>query len=114
MTRTTARRVEKEWRSTALAGMTSTPPGNRARSASRARGRSGRIEFVPGRQLPDAVCLLLLLEPVRVRAVLDRRLLGVLYSAGWILLEDLVPDGVRAVAVLCGPRADVEGEDLVL
>src|SRR5687768_4371231 len=99
MTRTTARSVEKEWRSSALAGMTSTPPGNRARIASRARGRSG-IELVPGRQLPDAVCVLLLLEPVRVRAVLDRRLLGVLESAGWILLEDLVPDGVGVVAVL--------------
>ena len=81
MTSTTARRVEKEWRSSALAGMTSTPPGNRARSASIALGRSA-VELVPGHQLLNAVRLLLLLEPVRVRAVLDLRLLIVLERAG--------------------------------
>src|SRR5687768_13668139 len=113
MTRTTARRVEKEWRSSALAGMTSTPPGNRARSASSAPGRSG-VELVPGHQLLDAVCFLLLLEPVRVGAVLDLRLLLVLERARGILLEDLVPDGVGVVAVLRCPIAHVEGEDLVL
>src|SRR5688500_19719655 len=98
-TRTTARSVENEWRSSLLAGMTSTPPGNRARSFSSAPGRSG-VELVPGHQLLDAVCLLLLLEPVRVRAVLDLRLLVVVEGAGGVLLEDLVRDGVGAVAVL--------------
>src|SRR5687767_9208231 len=112
-TRTTARSVENEWRSSLLAGMTSTPPGNRARRFSSAPGRSG-VELVPGHQLLNAVRFLLLLEPVRVRAVLDRRLLSVLERAGGILLEDLVPGGVRAVAVLRSPLAHVEPEDLVL
>src|SRR5687768_17740996 len=112
-TRTTARSVENEWRSSLLAGMTSTPPGNRARRFSSAPGRSG-VELVPGHQLLNAVCLLPLLEPVRVRAVLDLRLLVVVERAGGILLEDLVPGRVGAVAVLGRSIAHVETEDLVL
>src|SRR5258705_11377517 len=110
---TTARSVENEWRSSALAGMTSTPPGNRARSRSSASGRSA-VELVSGHQLLDAVRLLLLLEPVRVRVVFDLRLLLVGELARRILLEDLVPDGRRLVAVLGRAQADVEDEDLAL
>src|SRR6266545_712223 len=112
-TSTTARSVENEWRSSALAGMTSTPPGKRARSCSSAPGRSA-VELVPGHQLLDAVRLLLLLEPVRVGVVLDLGLLFVVERARRILLEDLVPDRVGAIAVLDRAEPDVEDEDLVL
>src|SRR5258705_5557616 len=110
---TTARSVENEWRSSALAGMTSTPPGNRARSRSSASGRSA-VELVSGHQLLDAVRFLLLLEPVRVRVVLDLRLLGILERARRIFLEDLVPDGHRLIAVLARAQAGVQDQDLVL
>src|SRR6266545_3139593 len=53
-TSTTARSVENEWRSSALAGMTSTPEGKRARISSSAPARSA-VELVPGHQLLDAV-----------------------------------------------------------
>src|SRR6266542_3394708 len=112
-TSTTARSVENEGRSSALAGMTSTPPGKRARSCSSAPGRSA-VELVPGHQLLDAVRLLLLLEPVRVGVVLDLGLLFVVERAPRILPEDLVPDRVGAIAVLDGAEPDVEDEDLVL
>src|SRR6266545_889627 len=108
-TSTTARSVENEWRSSALAGMTSTPPGKRARSCSSAPGRSA-VELVPGHQLLDAVRLLLLLEPVRVGVVLDLGLLFVVERAPRILPEDLVPDRVGAIAVLDGAEPDVEDE----
>src|SRR6266542_5538441 len=112
-TSTTARSVENEWRSSALAGMTSTPPGKRTRSCSSAPGRSA-VELVPGHQLLDAVRLFLLLEPVRVGVVLDLGLLVVVERARRILLEDLVPDGIGAIAVLDRAQPYVEGEDLVL
>src|SRR6266516_8062241 len=93
--------------------MTSTPPGKRARSLSSAPGRSA-VELVPGHQLLYTVRLLLLLEPIRVRVVGDLLLLIVVERAAGILLEDLVPDGVGAIAVLDRTQADVEREHLVL
>src|SRR6266508_1235375 len=112
-TRPTARSVENECRASVLAGTTSTPPGKRARSCSRAPGRSA-VELVSGHQLLDAVRLLLLVEPVRVRVVRDLLLLVVVERARGILLEDLVPDRVAPVAVLDRTQADVKHEDLVL
>src|SRR5712691_11008327 len=112
-TSTTARSVENEWRSSALAGMTSTPPGNRSRSRCSASERSA-VELVSGHQLLDAVRQLLLLEPVRVRVVLDLGFLLIGERARRILLEDLVPDRVGLIAVLTRALTHVQGEDLVL
>src|SRR5687767_1880038 len=112
-TSTTARSVENEWRSSALAGMTSTPPGKRARTCSSAPVRSA-VELVPGDQPLDAVCLLLLVDPVRVRAVADLRLLLLVERTRRVLLEHLVPGREGAVAVLPRAHAHVEREYLVL
>src|SRR5438046_4065488 len=65
-------------------------------------------------QLLYAVRLLLLLEPIGVGVVGDLLLLIVVERTAWILLEDLVPDRVGAIAVLHGAEADVQREHLGL
>src|SRR5581483_10241210 len=112
-TSTTGRSVVNEWRSSPLAGTTSTPPGKRARRRSRAAASSG-VELVAGDQLVDLARLLLMLIPVVVRVVRDLLLLVVVERAAFVLLEDLVPDGLRGVALLRAHLAGREREDVVL
>src|SRR3989442_2556567 len=120
----TARSDEKAWRSSAVAGTTSTPAGHRARAASSAATAPGGSEGeapsdelleLEARDEPrDVVRLLLLIQPVRVRVVLDLLFLVVIERARFVLFEHLVPDGLRAVVVLLAPRPGVEREQLVL
>src|SRR5436309_6222115 len=111
--RTTGRSALNVCRSSALAGTMSTPSGNRARSVSRISARLG-VELVARDQLLDRVRLLQTLEPVGVRVVADLLLLIVVERATRILLEHLVPDRLRRVALLCADLADVETEYILL
>src|SRR2546425_6224428 len=121
----TARSDEKAWRSRAVAGTRSTPAGHRARATSSAVAAPGGSEGdaapfdelleLEARDEPrDVVRLLLLIQPVRVRVVLDLLLLVVTEPARVVRCERLVPDGRRAVVVLLAPRPGVEREQLVL
>src|SRR5687768_18599220 len=78
-----------------------------------AAARSG-VELVAGDQLLDRVRRLLLLVPVRVGVVGDLLLLVVVEVAARALLEDLVPDGLRRVALLRADLALCEREDVLL
>src|SRR2546425_13376732 len=97
----------------ALAGTTSTPPGQRERSDASVARRSG-VELVSRHQLLHTVDLLLLLEPVREGVVLDLLLLRVVESACVVALEQLVPGRHAAVAALRRPLARLHGEELLL
>src|SRR5438132_875684 len=112
-------------RSRAVAGTRATPAGHRARSTSSAAAAPGGSEGgeapfdelleLEARDEPrDVVRLLLLIQPVRVRVVLDLLLLVVIERPRVVLFEHLVPDGLRAVVVLLAPRSGVEREQLVL
>src|SRR5689334_7020493 len=108
-TSTVGRIAVKVWRSSALAGTTSTPPGQRSRSRPSAAARSG-VELVTRDQLLDRVRSLSPLIPVLVCAVRDLRLLIVVDGAARALLDDLVPDGLRRVALLRAHLVHVEAE----
>src|SRR5439155_10001170 len=77
----TGRIVANVCRSSALAGTTSTPEGQRSKSDSSARRGSeggeapfnGLLELETGDEAEDVVRLLLLVQPVLVRVVLDLR-----------------------------------------
>src|SRR6266850_5335505 len=112
-TSSTARIVEKECRSSAEARMTSTPPGQRARSCLSAATRSG-VELVTRDQLVELVDGLLLLVKIAIRLRGDLLLLVVVERAAGILLEDLVPDGLRRVRLLAAHLPRVEREDVLL
>src|SRR5437773_5573923 len=112
-TSSTGRSVLNEWRSSAGARTTSTPPGQRARTAASAAARSG-VELVTRDQLLDLVGGLLTLVPVAVRLIVDLLLLIVGGRAAGILLDDLVPDGLRRVGLLAAHLADAEREDVLL
>src|SRR2546428_4750258 len=112
-TRSTGRSVLKEWRSSADARTTSTPAGQRARTTSSASVRSG-VELVSGDQLLDLMRRLLRLKPIRVRLIADLLLLIVVERAARILLEDLVPNGLRGVGLLAAHLAGREREDVLL
>src|SRR2546430_694012 len=101
--------VTNVWRSRRLAGTTSTPPGQRSRSAAR-----WLVELEARDEAEDVVRLLLLVQPVLVRVVLDRLLLRVIEVSGVRLLERLEPGrGVECI-VLLAARTGIEIEDLVL
>src|SRR5919198_5780775 len=108
-TRTIGRSVWNECRSSADARMTSTPPGNRARSFSSAV-LSSDVELVTWDQLLDVVRLLPVLVRVVVRLIGDLLLLIVVERAARILAEHLVPDGLRLIRFLRAHLADVERE----
>src|SRR5438270_8916321 len=91
----------------------STPPGNRSRRRSSASARSG-VELVARDQLLDRVRALLTLIPIGVRVVADLLLLIVVERPRRVLLEHLVPDGLRRVALLRAHLADIELVDVVL
>src|SRR5438552_2448382 len=105
----TVRSVESACPSSALAGITSTPPGQRSR-----RAPSALLELEAGDEAEDVVRLLLLAQPVLVRAVLDLRLLIVFEVSRRGLLDDLVPDRRGEPVVLLAARAGIEVEELVL
>src|SRR5437762_5114106 len=105
----TVRSVESACPSSALAGITSTPPGQRSR-----RAPSALLELEAGDEAEDVVRLLLLAQPVLVRAVLDLRLLIVFEVARRGFLDDLVPDRRGEPVVLLAARAGIEVEELVL
>src|SRR5207302_963987 len=108
----TGRIVANVCRSSALAGTTSTPEGHRARTA--ASVAAPLLELETGDEAEDVVRLLLLVQPVLVRVVLDLRLLIVVERARVRLLDDLVPGRVVEAVVLLADLPRVEGEDLVL
>src|SRR6266850_7023729 len=112
-TRSTGRSVLNEWRSSAEARTTSTPPGQRARTASSAAARSA-VELVTRDQLLDDVRGLLLLVEVRVRLIGDLLLLSIVERAAGVLLDDLVPDGLRRIGLLAAHLAGLEREDVLL
>src|SRR5919204_1498920 len=112
-TRTIGRSVWNECRSSADARMTSTPPGKRARSFSSAL-LSSDVELVARDQLLDVVRLLQMLIPIVVRLIGDLLLLIVVERAARILLEHLVPDGLRLIGLLRAHLADVEREHILL
>src|SRR5205823_5076522 len=101
------------WRSSALARMTSTPPGKRARRRSRSAPRSG-FELVARDQLLDLVRSLLTLVEVVVRVIGDLLLLIVVERAARILLQDLVPDRLRLIGLLRAHLPGVEREHVLL
>src|SRR5262245_44705587 len=109
----TGRSVLNEWRSSADARTTSTPPGQRARIVARAAVSSG-VELVTRDQLEDLVRGLRLLVPIRVGLVADLLLLIVVERAARILLEDLVPDRLRRVRLLAADLALLQREDVLL
>src|SRR2546426_2056209 len=101
--------VTNVWRSRRLAGTTSTPPGQRSRSAAR-----WLVELEARDEAEDVVRLLLLVQPVLVRVVLDRLLLRVIEVSGVRFLGRLDPcRGVECI-VLLAARTGIEIEELVL
>src|SRR5512141_145842 len=112
-TRTSGRSVANVCRSRALASTTSTPAGKRARTCSRAAISSG-VELVAGDQLLDLMRLLLVLVPVVVGVVRDLLLLIVVERSARVLLEDLVPDRLRRIALLRAHLAGGQREHVVL
>src|SRR4051812_30197773 len=91
----------------------STPAGQRSRRRRSAAARSG-VELVAGDQLLDRVRLLLVLIPVAVGVVGDLLLLIIIEIAARALLDDLVPDGLRRVALLRADLALRKPEHIVL
>src|SRR5438445_764622 len=105
--------------------MTSTPAGQRRRSAARSTAAPGGseggeapfddlLELEAWDEPDDVVRLLLLAQPVRVRVVLDLLFLVVVERARVALFEHLVPGRIDAGVVLSAARADIEREELVL
>src|ERR1700704_6146774 len=107
----TARVVPKECRPSADAGTTSTPPGQRSRIA---RSRSLGLELIARDELADVVDPAVRVEPVRVRAVMDLRLLRVRELLCGILLDDLVELHLPGRRELAAHRSGSEGEELRL
>src|SRR3989441_8648025 len=101
--------VTNVWRSRRVAGTTSTPPGQRSNSAAR-----WLVELEARDEAEDVVRLLLLIQPVLVRIVLDLLLLVVVEISRVRLLDQLVPDGPSERVVLLASRAGVEIEELIL
>src|SRR5947209_19867725 len=101
--------VTNVWRSRRLAGTTSTPPGQRSRSAAR-----WLVELEARDEAEDVVRLLLLVQPVLVRVVLDRLLLRVIELSRVRLLEYLEPGRGGECVVLLAARTGIEIEELVL
>src|SRR6267142_3797372 len=87
------------------------PAGQRARTAASA---AVLLELEAGDEAGDVVSLLLLVQPVGVRVVLDGLLLRVLELARVGLLDDLVPGGDRETVVLLAQLPGVDVEELVL
>src|SRR3981081_1265001 len=107
----TARVVANECRSSADAGTMSTPPGQRPRTA---RNRSLGLELIARHELLDVVRAALPVEPVRVGAVMDLRLLNVRERPRGVLLGDLVELRLARVRELAAHRAHREREQLAL
>src|SRR5438128_1563435 len=107
----TVRAVANAWASSADAGTTSTPPGH---AASTARNASLGLELIARHELPDVVRAAILVEPVRVRAVVDLLRLIIGERARRVLLGDLVELGGAPVRELAAHGTGCEGEQLVL
>src|SRR5712691_2755390 len=93
----TARSVENACRSRRLAGTRSMPAGHRSRTAASA---AVLLELEARDEAEDVVSLLLLVQPVGVRVVVDGLLLRIVEVARVGLLDDLVPRGLREPVVL--------------
>src|SRR6266568_2523964 len=107
----TVRVVANAWTSNADAGTTSTPPGHTARTA---RRTSLGLELIARHELADVVRAAILVEPVRVGAVVDLLRLVVGQRARRILLDDLVELRDARVRELPAHGAGGESEQLVL
>src|SRR6266571_5123503 len=107
----TVRVVAKAWTSSADAGTTSTPPGHTARTA---RRTSLGLELIARHELADVVRAAILVEPVRVGAVVDLLRLVVGEGARRILLDDLVELGLAGRRELPAHRPRREREELGL
>ena len=82
------------------------PAGQRSRTAASA---AVLLELEARDEAEDVVRLLLLIQPVRVRVVVDGLLLRVLEVTRVGLLDDLVPGGQREPVVLLAPLAGGDG-----
>src|SRR5438093_11280956 len=96
-------------RSRRLAGTTSTPPGQRSRSAAR-----WLVELEARDEAEDVVRLLLLVQPVLVCVVLDRLLLRVIELSVVRLVDRLEPGRVYECSVLLPWPTAIEVEYFVV